>query len=315
MKDRLLTSLGLGIVFILIFVLKQYVSAYFFDAFIALIMVVASYEFSKILTKMGKFNHSEMIMMFPIVLAVGLVVSLFLGAGYYSLLIGLGFVACFTLGVFLVDLIFVKQTKKEMAIREFDGSLVKFAFKKALNTMYGYLYPAFVLSCMILLNHFEVLSSVGEQFADVSFFVLLFAFLIPIFTDSFAMLIGSLIEGKKLCPKISPSKTISGAIGGALSCVVLCATLFLLFNQIESISLLLNSVNLGINSIWKLVLIVFFGSIVSQFGDIFESYLKRRAKVKDSGRILPGHGGILDRFDSYIFVAPYILLAFLFLFI
>ena len=77
----------------------------------------------------------------------------------------------------------------------------------------------------------------------------------------------------------------------------------------------LNDVNLGINSIWKLMIIVFLGSVVSQFGDIFESYLKRKANVKDSGRILPGHGGILDRFDSYIFVAPYILLAFLFLFI
>ena len=129
------------------------------------------------------------------------------------------------------------------------------------------------------------------------------------------MFTGSLIGGKKLCPKISPNKTISGAIGGAICCVVLCASIFLLFNQIESINIVLESVNLGIRNIWKLLIIVLIGSVISQIGDIFESYLKRKAGAKDTGRILPGHGGILDRFDSYIFLTPYILLAFIFLFI
>jgi len=315
MRDRLLTSLGLFIVLVFAFVLKIYVSAYFFDAFIVALCVIGAFEFSKMLTKTGKYNHSEMIIVFPIILCLGLILSLYFGLAYYSLLVALGLVLCFTIGVFLIDLIFAKQTKKEMKIRNIEFSLVKFSFKKAIHTMYGYLYPTFLLSTMILLNHFEILSSVGEKFSAVSIMALLFAFLIPIFTDTFAMLTGSLIGGKKLCPKISPSKTISGAIGGGVCCIVLCASVFLLFNQIESIATVLNSVNLGIKDIWKLLIIVLLGSVVSQFGDIFESLLKRKAGVKDSGRILPGHGGILDRFDSYIFLAPYLLLAFLFLFI
>lgn len=315
MKERLLTSLGLTIVLVLAFVLKIYVSAYFFDFFIAILCMLGGIEFAKLLTKMGKFNHSEMVAIFPVFLCVAMVLCLFGGLGYYSLLVGVGLVVCFTLGVFFVDIIFRKQTRKEMRIREFEGSLTKFAFKKAINTMYGYIYPSLLLATMVLLNHFEILSSVGEAFPMVSVMTLLFAFLIPIFTDTFAMFTGSLLGGKKLCPKISPGKTISGAIGGAVCAVVLCASLFLLFNQIESISLVLNSVNLGTNNIWKLIIIVLVGSAISQVGDIFESYLKRKAGVKDTGRILPGHGGILDRFDSYIFLAPYLLLAFVFLFI
>ena len=61
-------------------------------------------------------------------------------------------------------------------------------------------------------------------------------------------------------------------------------------------------------------LIVAFGSILSQCGDLFESWIKRKAGVKDSGNILPGHGGILDRFDSYIFTVPFLFVAFSILF-
>ena len=315
MKERLLTSLGLTIVLVLAFVLKIYVSAYFFDFFVAILGLLGGIEIAKLLTKMGRYNHSEIVAMFPVFLTVAMALCLFGGLGYFTLLVAVGLVVCFTLGVFLVDIVFRKQTRKEMRIREEKCSLTKFAFKKAINTMIGFVYPTLLLSTMIMLNHFEILSSVGEAFPAVSVMTLLFAFLIPIFTDTFAMFTGCLIGGKKLCPKISPGKTISGAIGGAVCAVVLCACLFLLFNQIESIALVLNAVNLGINNIWKLILIVLVGSAVSQMGDIFESYLKRRAGVKDTGRILPGHGGILDRFDSYIFLAPYLLIAFIILFI
>ena len=107
--------------------------------------------------------------------------------------------------------------------------------------------------------------------------------------------------------KISPNKTISGAVGGTVWCVLLSACVYLILN---STKLFYDAFIIGGLPIWAFLLIVLFGSIIAQIGDLFESFLKRKAGLKDSGRILPGHGGMLDRIDSYIFVAPYLLIAF-----
>lgn len=315
MKNRVITSIGIVITLVLFFLLKVFVSSYFFDVFIALICCLSAYEMSKLLAKMGRFNHQEIITIFPVFLVASFIICLNFNLGFWAILVGLALVLCFVLGVFLTDLCFKRQTLEEMKIRNYTGSYAKFSFEKAMNSMLGFLYPTFILATMVFLNHFELLTTVGESFSNISLFVLLFVFLIPIFTDTFSMLIGSLIGGKKLCPKISPKKTVAGAIGGAVSCIVLCASVFLLCNQIDGVATVLNSVNLGTNSIWKLLIIVLFGSVISQLGDIFESYLKRKANVKNSGKLLPGHGGILDRFDSYIFVTPFLLIAFILLFI
>ena len=120
------------------------------------------------------------------------------------------------------------------------------------------------------------------------------------------MLTGSVIGGKKLCPRISPGKTISGSVGGVLWCVLFSACVYLIFGCISSFEPFME-----IFPIWAYLIIVFIGSMVAQAGDLFESIIKRRAGMKDSGKFLPGHGGLLDRVDSHIFMAPYILLAFL----
>lgn len=125
-----------------------------------------------------------------------------------------------------------------------------------------------------------------------SLWMLLYALLIVWITDSGAYLIGRKIGKNKLAPHISPNKTWEGSIGGSLSAVVIVGA-YLYFVQGAfpySFSTML---------LWTLVF-----SIGGQLGDLIESAFKRHYGVKDSGKILPGHGGILDRFDSLLFVLP-----------
>ncbi|HFR3954673.1 phosphatidate cytidylyltransferase [Streptococcus suis] len=112
-------------------------------------------------------------------------------------------------------------------------------------------------------------------------------------TDIGAYLIGRQIGRRKLLPKVSPNKTVEGFVGGILSAVVV-AIIFLIVDK---------SLLAGYSFGMMMLLVVIF-SIFSQFGDLVESAIKRHFGVKDSGKIIPGHGGILDRFDGMIFVFP-----------
>lgn len=117
-----------------------------------------------------------------------------------------------------------------------------------------------------------------------------FAFLIIWSTDTGAYFIGRKFGKRKLWPEISPNKTIEGAIGGILlACIVA-----IIFHFITPFP----------KSLFVVIIVTILASIFGQIGDLVESALKRNYGVKDSGNILPGHGGILDRFDSLLFVLP-----------
>ena len=115
-------------------------------------------------------------------------------------------------------------------------------------------------------------------------------FIIAFMTDTFAYFAGYLFGKHKLIPKVSPKKTIDGSIGGTLGSTLIC----LGFGYIFNIDLM------------AVVLLGFFGSIIAQMGDLFASSIKRYVGIKDYGKLIPGHGGILDRFDSVILVAPFV---------
>jgi len=122
------------------------------------------------------------------------------------------------------------------------------------------------------------------------FTTLLYAMLIVWLTDSGAYMIGRKLGKHKLAPKISPNKTWEGSIGGTIAATIIIG-IYLIFFPV------------GYNWIIMIILTLIL-SIIGQFGDLIESSLKRFYGVKDSGKILPGHGGILDRFDSMILVMP-----------
>ena len=110
---------------------------------------------------------------------------------------------------------------------------------------------------------------------------------ISISSDIGGYIFGNIIKGKRLT-KISPKKTYSGMIGSYLLSFIITYLLFHNFTSIKS-----------------LLLICLLISTVNQLGDLFISLLKRKAKIKDTGKILPGHGGLLDRFDGIIFAIPF----------
>jgi phosphatidate cytidylyltransferase len=122
-------------------------------------------------------------------------------------------------------------------------------------------------------------------------------------TDTGAYFVGRAIGRHKLIPSVSPAKTVEGAIGGVLMAIIV-AWLYVLFVLKPFAQLSMLPVGLTVFAILI--------AIVAQIGDLAESLFKRDAGVKDSSRLLPGHGGILDRFDSLLFVLPvaYVLLGY-----
>ena len=122
------------------------------------------------------------------------------------------------------------------------------------------------------------------------FYLILIAFLLTWMVDTGAYFSGRLFGNKKLAPSISPNKTWEGAIGGTIFTIL---TAVILHFTLISIGGVLNAIILGL-----------LISISGQLGDLLESLIKRAANVKDSGNLLPGHGGILDRFDSILFTVP-----------
>lgn len=318
MKQRIYTSIGIVIVLALLFVLKVYVSDYFFDVFFTILACYGCFEMSRLLSKMGNYNNMWVAVCFPSFLLAGNLIGIHFANVkndlfwiLWTILIDFALIVLGAVVTFLITFCRKRQNVlHEMTVRNISDntSVFKFSLKKALNTAFCFVYPAFLYLFYIFVNHIGELplSKFEGLTSNVSVFVLLTTFTIPIFTDTFAMLTGSVIGGKKLCPKVTAGKTISGSIGGVLWCVLFSVCVYLIFGCIGSYEPLME-----IFPIWGYIILAFIGSIVGQSADLFESFVKRKAGVKDSGKFLPGHGGLLDRIDSHIGMAPFVFLVFL----
>ena len=138
----------------------------------------------------------------------------------------------------------------------------------------------------------------NEFYGDYLYFIMIL--FICVFTDIGGYVFGKFFKGPKLT-KISPKKTYSGVIGGYVFSIIFI-TLF--FNHLDFVSEITNIETTAQEIFFNNFIFTIFVSTVSQFGDIFISYFKRKSKIKDTGKIIPGHGGLLDRIDGIIFAYP-----------
>ena len=307
MKQRFITGATLVAVLVLVLLARQ-LSTYIFDAFMLLVVMYASYETSRLFAKMGVYNNKYFAIAYPLFAYGIFILCLNLEMRWYMLIfIELALIIVFMMAQWFLSLAMYKSTKNEIATRNLKLRVEAFSIYKAVQTFYIYLYPAILMLFFVLINDISIMTNYFTLTANslflVSTFGLILTFIIPMFTDTFAYLTGSLFKGKKLCPKISPNKTISGAVGGVLWGAVSAVVLYLIFNAFEAYNEVFTQLGF---QFWHFIIVGLVVSFVCELGDLFESYLKRKANVKDSGDILPGHGGILDRMDSHIVCAPLI---------
>lgn len=171
----------------------------------------------------------------------------------------------------------------------YEIMLQKHTIPEIALTLMGIVYIPYLFSHLLFIENLKY----GSM-------IIWLPFITAWFTDTCAYFVGVYFGKTKLCPKVSPKKTVEGALGGVVGCIALTT----------ASGLLINSFGIEIRLV-HFVITGFLCGIASQFGDLAASYVKRYTGVKDFGRIIPGHGGIMDRFDSILFTAPVIYYYFL----
>ncbi|MCK5710762.1 MAG: phosphatidate cytidylyltransferase [Deltaproteobacteria bacterium] len=240
--------------------------------FFLILILVGQIEYQKLLESKNLPNEK----------ILGIVSSLLMGVsaylGYYY------FTFCFTA---LILLILVLDLRKG----DFSQTVTNIG-----ATLFGVIYLGWLLSHAILLRNIgqneniRAYSENNQGLGDLGFFLVVFAVACTFLNDTGAYYTGTLIGKHKLAPKISPGKTIEGTVGGIVVCIIAGLIVNFLFGY-------------PLSSDWTIAFALLVG-IAAILGDLVESSIKRGAGIKDSGDIVPEHGGVLDRFDSLIFVFP-----------
>lgn len=156
-------------------------------------------------------------------------------------------------------------------------------FRSVEHTIFGIIYVTVPFSMFNFLGASDIWHQDSKNFFLLGFFAILWA------NDTGAYLIGSLIGKHAFAENISPKKTVEGTLGGILTSVLVALGMSFLSTSV---------------SVWSWVALGIIIAVSGTYGDLAASMFKRRAGIKDSGRLMPGHGGALDRFDSFIFAVP-----------
>lgn len=253
----------------------------FLDALIMSFAFVGTYEMYHTFRK-SEYKNSWGA---PLLLCVA-IYPLWYFLGYKGILIALSLSICLALAVFTF--------KAEMELKDL------------LATIFSLIYPMALVSLAFALS---------RKFPCGGTFAISFAIFLPVFSDTFAYLVGSTLGERKLCPSISPKKTVAGAIGGLLGSVLCAVTFFLLFDlyAVIPVGYVSFSDSVAVRAVVFVVLGI-VGGVLAEIGDLAASRIKRTINIKDFGNIFPGHGGVLDRLDSIMFTLVMFFTAFTFMY-
>ena len=253
----------------------------FLDALIMSFAFVGTYEMYHTFRK-SEYKNSWGA---PLLLCVA-IYPLWYFLGYKGILIALSLSICLALAVFTF--------KAEMELKDL------------LATIFSLIYPIALVSLAFALS---------REFPCGGTFAISFAIFLPVFSDTFAYLVGSTLGKRKLCPSISPKKTVAGAIGGLLGSVLCAVTFFLLFDlyAVIPVGYVTFSDSVAVRAVVFVVLGI-VGGVLAEIGDLAASRIKRTMNIKDFGNIFPGHGGVLDRLDSIMFTLVMLFTAFTFMY-
>lgn len=304
---RFLTALALIAAFSAIFVMRVFAGAfglYVFDLLILLALGVATWE----ICNACKLNRRGANAIVAMIIEALIYMFYIIGSQvlneplpwWLQLIVSLMIVAVFVLFIGLSNMI-DKKFAKECALQKKNFN--KEAWGGALDLVYMLIYPGVFFACAVLLNHMTT--------DDIGMFGLLLVIFISCFTDIFAYLVGMLL-GKgsaKMAPKVSPKKTWVGFVGGLFGGILgaLIAVWIISVNSAVSDRLFDLTDDAFITQAMFLV-VGLAGAVLTTIGDLFASYVKRKAGIKDFGHLLPGHGGVMDRVDGIILNVPFILL-------
>lgn len=273
MKTRIISGAFYVAILLAFFLLRQLVSTWIFHLLTYFFIVVGTYELARA-TKRITIKGTRILSM---VFALLFVPVYYIFQHYVSGSHGFLFATYLTAIMLVINFLLAIFTNANL--------------QKTLWTLLTYVYPAMLLLFMLLAN----------DMGDNAFIVLLLAFVISPISDTFAYFVGSKVGGKKLCPRLSPKKTWSGAIGGTIGGMIFALIAGLIVRP---------DLNVFSPAVFYL-LVGLLASVVNIFGDLTESYIKRRMGIKDMGKIMPGHGGVLDRIDGTMFVIVVLYVMFL----
>lgn len=295
MKKRAISSIFIMLAIVMA-IASKFIVAEIFDVFIAVVGIVGALEMCNILEKQDIKVSKFLSSMFIVVLYASVIIAI---DNSWNLLLLLGV----ALGAFVVYDLIIFVYEWLMGLKNKVERPAGQAFNIAINSIGVMIYPALFIALFFVINHIESFTTIMIDTPWLSLILIVFIWGIAIMSDTCAYIVGCSLRGPKLCPKISPNKTWSGAIGGLIGGALMGLILYFIIKNSNTLDVLLQVTNL--NLIWFIMTGV-LGSVFGQIGDIFESWLKRKANVKDSGNFIPGHGGMLDRVDALMFCLMFV---------